>query len=469
MASRATAVGARFAVVLGLAAMLGCGNTYRPVVSSFNPVGPAEQPLKFAVAIATTGDTTPGLVNIIDVSGDTVVDTTAIGANPLYLAIGVGGGTAYTLNGDGTVNNFSLSASLISNQVDQITLPAGALPNSLFSAGSYEYVSEPGLSSIGALQAAIPPTLRQQVTVGPNPVYIVGVTNAATARIYAISNGTTPGQVAAIETTTNSVSNTIPVGNNPVYGVMTADSRRVFIMNKNDGTISVINAQTNQLDTFTNTVTHTVTSTIQDPGAAAPVWADFAPTLNELIVANAGSSPGTRGSLSIISIPLCSSVSVTTNPTCDVANPIDAVGFGTVLANVPVGINPVWVSVLQDGTQAYVANAGTPAIPASGGKPAIPADPGSITVINLTTNTVIATIPAAPDLTCNPATPTTANPLLVCGHPSSIIAVTGIPTGKVYVVSTDSTNMTIIRTDTDIVQTQLPLQGYGVQVRATLP
>ncbi len=106
------AVSARFAVVLGLAAMLGCGNTYRPVVSSFNPVGPAEQPSKFAIAIATTGPSTPGLVDIVDVSGDTVINTTQIGNNPQYLAMGISGGTAYTLNGDGTVNQFSAVSQL---------------------------------------------------------------------------------------------------------------------------------------------------------------------------------------------------------------------------------------------------------------------------------------------------------------------------------------------------------------------
>ena len=42
----------------------------------------------------------------------------------------------------------------------------------------------------------------------------------------------------------------------------------------------------------------------------------------------------------------------------DVAGVVDAVGFGTVLANVTVGVNPIMVAVLQDGTRAYVANAG---------------------------------------------------------------------------------------------------------------
>ncbi len=35
-----------------LAAIAGCGNTYRPVVTAINPVGPAGQPQKYAVAVS---------------------------------------------------------------------------------------------------------------------------------------------------------------------------------------------------------------------------------------------------------------------------------------------------------------------------------------------------------------------------------------------------------------------------------
>ena len=91
-----------------------------------------------------------------------------------------------------------------------------------------------------------------------------------------------------------------------------------------------------------------------------PVWADLSPATSQLVVLNQGDGVH-PGSLSIINIPLCSTASPATNPNCNSANPVDAVGFGTVLATVPVGINPVMVSVLQDGTKAYVANQGNAA------------------------------------------------------------------------------------------------------------
>jgi YVTN family beta-propeller protein len=140
--------------------------------------------------------------------------------------------------------------------------------------------------------------------------------------------------------------------------------------------------------------------------------------------------------VSIINIPLCSASALPGNPNCDVNNPIDANGFGQVLANVPVGVNPLMVAVLQDGSRAYVVNQ---------------AD-STVSVVNLTTNTVTATIPV-------PATT----------HPNFIAAISGTPTGKVYITSPETNSMTVIRTDTDKVETTIPLQGKGVMVRTQHP
>ncbi len=86
----------------------GCGNTYRPVQTAINPVGPAAQPQKYAVVISdprtVTAPNASGLVTLVDFSGDTVLVTPNVGVNPYYLAINSAGNTGFTLNGDGTVN-----------------------------------------------------------------------------------------------------------------------------------------------------------------------------------------------------------------------------------------------------------------------------------------------------------------------------------------------------------------------------
>jgi DNA-binding beta-propeller fold protein YncE len=239
---------------------------------------------------------------------------------------------------------------------------------------------------------------------------------------------------------------------------MTNDAKRAFILNQGDGTVSVINAQTNQLDIVPAGATNPITV------GASPLWADFAPTRNEIVVANAGDGVH-AGSISIISIPLCSATALPTNPNCDLNNPVDAIGFGTVLATVPTGINSIMVSVLQDGTRAYIANQGDLSLPCA----LPPAVAGvstvcSVSVINLTTNTLTQTLYSLPDSQCT----ATKTPSL-CGHPTYIAATTGTPTGKVYIVSQDSQFMSVIRTDIDTVDTTIPLQGNGVSVRVTQP
>ncbi len=432
--------------------MAGCGNTYRPVVSAINPVGPSAQPQKFAVAISSPSPSSPGLVTIVDFSGDTILNTTNIGVAPKYLILG-GGTTGYTINGDGTLNSFGISTSLIASQVQETTLLGGANPVSIFPQGTNTYVTEPGRSSVAQFTGATPLVLQQELAV-VNPIYVVGIANAP--RVYALSQGSggANGRAIAIDTSSNTPTAALAVGKTPVYGVMTADGKRAFVLNQGDGTVTVINAQTNQLDTLPASGGSGTTSTISV--GAAPIWADFAPPLSEMVVANAGNGTN-NGSLSIVSIPLCNAAALVTNPNCDATNPVDAAGFGTVLANVPVGINPVMVAALQDGTRAYVANSGNPNLPcvtvttSSGGvSTSTPTGNCTVSVVNLTTETVTATIPIA-------------------GRPLYIAATTGTPTGKVYVVCSDSNVMTVIRTDLDIVTTTIPLQGTGVAVRVTAP
>ena len=447
-----------------LLAAIGCGNTYRPVVAAINPVGPAGQPTKYAVAISNPTKTGPGLVTFVDFSGDTILNTTAIGNAPYYLALDAtpvlpasttttSAGTAYTLNGDGTINSFTLSPStLLSNDVlSSSLLPSSPLPNSIFTPSSNVYITEPGRSLVAQLSTATfsttggasGPALRQELPVTANPIYIAGVAGAA--RVYAISqgDGVTPSQVAAIEnsaTALPTISNTINVGVNPVYGVMTADTRRAFIMNRGSNTVSVINSQTNALDATTPTI----------PVGTAPLWGDLVSSRNEVAVLNNGTAT-TPGSVTIINTPLCSAVALPTNPTCDPANPIDAANFGQVLATIPVGMNPIVVSVLSDGTRAYVANAGA-SVPCPTGLQTAAINPGplcgTVTVINLETNAVEATI-------------------TVAGHPNFLVGTAGTPTGKVYVTAGDTSLMTILRTDVNQVQAYVDLQGLGVQVRVT--
>jgi YVTN family beta-propeller protein len=431
------------ALTTGIVILAGCGNNYRPVLATIGVIGPAGQPVKYAIAVSSPSPTSSGLMTMVDFSGDTVLVTTPMGVNPYYLALDTSGSFGYTLNSDKTVSSFNINTSLIASQVTQSTLPTGTNPVSLFSTNNTTYISDQGVPATDQMTGN-PPALQQELPVpsGFTPVYVVGGRNAT--RLYSLAQSTSGalGIAQAIETSAgNAISNTITVGRNPIYGVMSVDNRRAFVMNQGDNTVSVINTQTNGLDTHINTI----------PVGTRPVWGDTAAGLDELVVLNEGTGT-TPGSLSVITVPLCSAAALSTNPNCDPTNPIDAATFGQVVATVPVGINPIMVSVLSDFTRAYVANAGDPTLPCATDGVAVAGrfTTCTISVVNLTSNTVTATIP-------------------ISGHPAWIATAASQPSGKVYVVCKDSQVMTVIKTDSDRVWTTIPLQGFGVSVRMTTP
>src|ERR1035438_4840253 len=84
------------AVLAAVAFVAGCGSAYRPVVTPINTNGPAAQVSSYAVVLSAPSVTTPGIVTIIDYSGDTVLAEAPIGPGPSVFTIDQTGGTGYT-------------------------------------------------------------------------------------------------------------------------------------------------------------------------------------------------------------------------------------------------------------------------------------------------------------------------------------------------------------------------------------
>lgn len=462
--------------ILVFSSILGCGDIYRPVVTSVPPVQPAAQPTKYAIVItcgnnpntaAPTIDqvcansTVPGLASIVDFSGDSLLVQVNLGTGPRWLGLNSTGTLSYIANTDGTIDSFTVETSTESNNVNISTLlpntfssltPNALAPNAVLSTANYLYVSQPGRSSVAALSetTGVAPSVVLDIPItdptappntSQNPINIVG--NPTTQRVYAISQGANVGScptsgsngtATGIEVSTNTISSTLPLGACPVYGVMSADNRRTFILNQGSGTVTVIDSQQNQIDTNPNLNGGTGTITV----GSGPDWADIYNNGAILAVTNSGS-----GTLSLINISTDSFGH-------------DSPNFGQTIATVPLwtgnnlpsSVQPSSVSILQDGTRAYVANRGN----------------GTVSVVSLVSNTVTKTI-ALPQEPCNAAQPN----VLCAVHPISIAATTGTPTGKVYVVSPDTNVLTILQTVNDTISQNLPLTGNGIQVRVTAP
>jgi DNA-binding beta-propeller fold protein YncE len=441
----------------GLAAALviaGCGAGYRPVVTPINPSGPAPQPTSYAVAVSSPSPTTPGIASIIDYSGDTIVAQAPIGPGPINFTIDETGSTGYTVNSDGTLTNFPISSSLQAKNVTYSTLPSSAAPVNLFSPSAGLWIADLN-GNLADVLTGSPETFKLSIPVAPTPVAIVGP-GLIGERNYAIAQGNTnggnvssgvqcnnapttatAGEADAIEVASNTVSARISLGSCPVFGIVSSDGKRLYVLNRGSDTVTVINSQNNTLDDctpFTNqngqTVhchptlplsTTAVTATgITPPNGTAgmgtvagPVYGEYNGATGQLIISNYDGN-----TISVIDVSLD-----------EFGN--DSQTFGTTYT-IPVGANPASVTALYDGSRAYTANQ----------------TDGTVSIVNLTSHTIEKT-------------------LAVNGHPRTVVSTQNSLYGKIYVVSPDSPYLTIIRSDQDIVDTTVLLQGNLVDVRVS--
>ena len=124
----------RSVVCIGVAVLMaGCGETYRPVVTPVAVTGPAPQPQSYTVVITSAGASNPGLANVFDGAGDTLLTQAALGINPLAQTLSSTAGSATTTNTDGTVTSFTPSTTLETKNIQSSTLLQPASPINMLS------------------------------------------------------------------------------------------------------------------------------------------------------------------------------------------------------------------------------------------------------------------------------------------------------------------------------------------------
>jgi YVTN family beta-propeller protein len=468
--------GAALAAVLLIA---GCGSTYRPVVTPITPSGPPAQPSSYVVVVSAPSTTTPGIATVIDYSGDSVLALAPIGPGPLTFTIDEPGATGYTLNSDGTLSNFPISSTLQAKQVTYTTLPPTAAPVNLFSPLLGLYAADLSGDDVDVFTGS-PQTFKLAIPVATTPVAIVGPSlgaqrNFAIAQNIAAATGVecntapatvgTNGVANGVEISSYTVSSSIGLdpfnpansatgtmnAQCPVFAVASSDGKRLFVLNRGSDTVSVINSQNNTLDQcvpFLNQSGQTVnchpilplsltavsalntaytaagSPANEQPGTppngtagmaatAGPVYAEYNAATAQLVVANYDG-----GTISVIDVS-----------EDEYGN--DSATFGTTFT-IPVGTNPASVTVLADGSRAYTANQ----------------NDQTVTIVLLSSHTVEKTLP-------------------ITGHPRTVASTQNSLYGKVYVASPDSPFLTILRTDLDIVDTTVLVEGNIVDARVT--
>lgn len=435
----------RLAVVVGAFAIAawvnGCAAGYRPVVTPTNPSGPSAQPTAYAIVISLPSATANGIATVIDYSGDSIMATAEVGTAPVAFTLDSSGSTGFTLNSDGTLTNFPATTSLAEKYITYSTLPTGTNLVDLFTPTAGLWAADLNGNAVDVLTGS-PETFKLQIPVSVNPIRVAGSPTTA-QRNYAITQGavssgvecnlsptTGPsGTADALEVSSYTVSNSIALGRCPVYAVQTPDNKRLFVLNRGSDTITVINTESNTLDSctpFLNQAGQTVTchpslplSTTAGltganvPAVAGPVYAEYNSATSQLVVADYDGA-----AISIIDVSLD-----------EYGN--DSSTFGTTYT-VPVGNSPASVTVLADGSRAYTANQ---------------AD-GTVTIVTLSSHTVEKT-------------------LSVVGHPRTVVSTSNSLYGKVYVASPGSDYVTILSTEEDIVDTTILVQGSVLDVRTS--
>jgi YVTN family beta-propeller protein len=268
------------AILVVMFICLSCGQTYRPVATPISPNPPNPGFSHLELVISGNGPNHFGASTAIDVSGDTAVSQSTVGLMPVHATSAQNGFRVYVANsGDGTVSAFAPSTP---TPVTTVSLPAGPPPNSVPALPVFVHTTQNDVVWVAdAANSRVDGILTQnsvvayQITVGTNPVSLAETPNQL--KLYAANMGTGGGggSVTSINPSDRSVNP--PIGNaawiSPVSVAARSDSDRVYVLDQGSGLVSAI-------DTSSDSVVNSV---------SVGVGANFMlydPTRNRLYVSN---------------------------------------------------------------------------------------------------------------------------------------------------------------------------------------
>jgi DNA-binding beta-propeller fold protein YncE len=212
----------------------GCGETFRPIIVPNPPVFPNPKAAHTVVSINDNGTAVPGSVMVVDVSGDTNISVVDVGVSPVHAV-------------QQTANQV-----LVVNQS-----PSGGGQNASITKLTFNSILIAGTTTI-----SLPPNS------APN-----FVASTESGQAYVTLPGYTPPSIGVVNTNSNSLSNTIPVGANPVALAETPNAEKLYVANQGDSTVSGFNT----VDRSPRSVSGSFT---------APVWLSIRSDSQRLYVLN---------------------------------------------------------------------------------------------------------------------------------------------------------------------------------------
>jgi YVTN family beta-propeller protein len=388
---------------------LGCGDQYRPIANPIVSPGGQPQTTHYAYVL-NYNPSGNGSNTKIDVSGDTNLQILSSGLGSVVEAFqGAVAGAIFVANRDSdTVSEFSL---ISTPAVLNIGLHPGSRPvNLAATATTVLYVVNSGITSVcpitGSLSVISTTSLvvSNTVCVGVNPGPIAQLPSGGNVFVANLGDNTISVYSPASQSLVATITPAMGLHQNPVYLVASTDGLYVFVVTQGNGSSPGV------LDII-NTTTNTIGASV--PLGVGPTYSFLDIHLNRLYVTNTGGNSVSVFDVSNVilsanpAIPTLGTVNVGSGPVSvtalanglsvyvanSISNDVSVVNSSnlSVVATVPVGQRPLFIASEPTSTKVYTAN--------SGG--------GTISIINTLNNSVTITMPAPQqDSTCNPQTST---------------------------------------------------------------
>ena len=318
----------------------GCGQTYRPIIIPNAPIFPNPKAAHTAVSINDNGTFVPGTAMVVDVSGDTNISVEDVGVAPVH-AVQQAANQVLVVNqsvtgsqGD-SITKLTFNSILI-NGKSTISLPLNSAPNFVATTEANQaYVTLPGLTppSVGVVNTNSN-SLTNTIPVGVNPVALAETPN--TQKLYVANQG--DNTVSGFNTVDRSPRGVTSI-NAPVWLIVRSDSQRLYVLG--NGVVSTLDI------TATAGPDSLIDASITAPGAA---YMFYDSNLNRLYIPGAAqltmldvsqSSPHLIGATPIV-VPTIPPSSRTPADPC--------------AATPSTTLNAVAVTALPDGSRAYVGS-----------------------------------------------------------------------------------------------------------------
>ncbi|MCU1301501.1 MAG: YncE family protein [Candidatus Sulfotelmatobacter sp.] len=333
---------------------LSCGQVYRPVVIPLSTSPPTPAAFHTVFGISMNVPSFPGGAMQINVSGDSIAAETPssdksapnLGNNPTHAAILPNLSRVFVTSAGSIVPGgvdvlsyfspaFQSTAGSQFGAVTTISLPAGSQPvfvNTTQNAAVY--VANFNSNSVFAISTATN-AISNTAPVGSNPVALAETPNGL--KIYVANQG--GNSISSLNTADLSPNTLIGfTGTTPVWMVARADSQKVYVVTQGDGQLVTI-----------DTATDAVTSSLPVGSGANFIFYD--PHLNRLYVTN----------------PVTNTVYVFSDTGGNGDTPVQLAAIPFALASAacttgPSACTPASVTALPDGSRFYVATYQTAAL-----------------------------------------------------------------------------------------------------------